>query len=625
MNSLFFKDPPVIFGYVAFMKKILTYFLMVGVFLVNLACSQSKSGTTDAVSKATLTSDVQKFIDDYTETYQKLYYKSSLAQWLANTDVTDEHDKAVIAANEEYSKFVGGLDVINKTRDFLKVKDRLPDLQQRQLRNIWLNAAQYPGIIPDKVKETIAAETKQTSDLYSFEFKVKKDGRDTVVTANEMNKTLLKSQDLNERLAVWNASKEVGKGLRPGLTNLVNLHNQMAQAMGYSSYFALQTANYDMTPKQMVDLMDQVLEELKPLYTELHTYARYELAERYNQPVPDQLPAHWIGNRWGQEWPGLVEGIDLDNLFKDKTPEWIMQQAEGFYVGLGFPKLNKTFWEKSDLYPATKESGRKKNNHASAWHLDLDQDYRSLMSVEPNMDWFGTTHHELGHIYYYIAYSNPSVPILLREGANRAFHEGLGTLIQLASGQRPYMESVGLLTQDTKIDNIQWLLNQALEFVVFMPFGAGTMTHFEYDLYEKNLDPKTYNKVWWDYVKKFQGIAPPTERGEEYTDAATKTHINDDPAQYYDYAVSSLILFQLHNHIAKNILHQDPTSCNYKDNKAVGDFLRNILSTGSTKNWQQVMKETTGETLNAKAITEYFAPLMDYLQKANAGRRKTVL
>ena len=36
--------------------------------------------------------------------------------------------------------------------------------------------------------------------------------------------------------------------------------------------------------------------------------------ERYGQPVPDLIPAHWLPNRWGQDWSNLVEvqGFDLD-------------------------------------------------------------------------------------------------------------------------------------------------------------------------------------------------------------------------------------------------------------------------------------------------------------------------
>ncbi len=95
-----------------------------------------------------------------------------------------------------------------------------------------------------------------------------------------------------------------------------------------------------------------------------------------------------------------------------------------------------------------------------------------------------------------------------------------------------YLEQLELLPKDTKIDPIQWLLNDALSgsSVVFIPFAAGTMSHFEHDLYEKDLPKEEYNKRWWEYVEKFQGIVPPSVRGEEYCDAATKTHINNDPA-----------------------------------------------------------------------------------------------
>ena len=80
-----------------------------------------------------------------------------------------------------------------------------------------------------------------------------------------------------------------------------------------------------------------------------------------------------------------------------------------------------------------------KNSHASAWHLDLDRDVRSLMSVEPNPDWYETAHHELGHVYYYMSYSRPEVPLVLRLGANRAYHEGIGSMIGMASLQRRFL------------------------------------------------------------------------------------------------------------------------------------------------------------------------------------------
>ena len=391
--------------------------------------------------------------------------------------------------------------------------------------------------------------------------------------------------------------------------------------MGYDSFFALQVADYGMAVPEMMQLMEQFQQELKPLYEQIHCWAKYKLAERYGQPPPKRIPAHWIGNRWAQAWPGLTEAADLDPLFAGKEPEWIVEQGERFYTSLDMPALPESFWEKSDLYQLPPGDQRNKNTHASAWHLDLEDDVRSLMSVEPNYRWFQTSHHELGHIYYYMAYSNPNVPLTLREGANRAFHEAVGDLIGIAARQPAYLKQIGLLPEDQEIDQIQWLLDEALnEAAVFIPFSAGTMSFFEHDLYEENLSPDEFNKRWWEYVGRFQGVEPPEPRGEEFCDACTKTHISDDPAQYYDYAMAFVLKYQLHTYIAKNILHQDPHDCNYYGNKEVGKFLWELLSLGATRDWREVIREKTGEEVSTRAMLEYFEPLLDYLKKENAGR-----
>jgi peptidyl-dipeptidase A len=342
--------------------------------------------------------------------------------------------------------------------------------------------------------------------------------------------------------------------------------------------------------------------------------------------VPDLIPADWLPNRWGQDWSAIVnvQGLDVDAALKDKTAEWVVKQGEEFYVSLGFPRLPQSFWEQSSLYPLAANSPYKKNNHASAWHMDLENDLRSLMSVEPTAKWYETAHHELGHIYYYITYTNKDVPPLLRQGANRAYHEAMGSLMGLAAMQRPFLEARGLAPRDAKSDEVQVLLKEALNFVAYTPFSTETMPRFEYELYEKNLPQDQYNRLWWELARRYQGIAPPVARGEEYCDACTKTHINDDPAQYYDYALANVLLFQLHDHIARKILKQDPHATNYYGRREVGDFLREIMRPGSSRDWRAVLKEKTGEDLSAKAMVRYFAPLMDYLKKVNAGRKYTL-
>ncbi|MBI3470221.1 MAG: M2 family metallopeptidase, partial [Candidatus Solibacter usitatus] len=403
--------------------------------------------------------------------------------------------------------------------------------------------------------------------------------------------------------------------LKAALREMRDLRNRVAAELGYTSYFHLQVADYGMSVAELVQLMDKTLADMKPLYTQLHDYARKTLGARFKQPAPERIPAHWIGDRWAQEWPGVVETVDLDELVKGRSPEWIVQQAERFYTSMGMPALPKSFWEKSDLYQLPKDSKRNKNTHASAWHIDGAADVRSLMSVIPNFRWFETSHHELGHIYYYMAYSNPSVPYVLRGGANRAFHEAVGDLIAIAAQQPAYLREAGLLKPGQKIDETQWLLAQAFNTVVFLPWSAGTMTHFEYELYEKKLPVERFNQRWWEMVGQYQGVAPPAARGEEFCDACTKTHIIDDSAQYYDYAMAFLIKYQLHDYIARKILKQDPHNCNYYGNKEAGKWLWELLSLGETRDWRQVIQEKTGEPISSRALLEYFQPVSEHLAK----------
>ncbi len=567
--------------------------------------------------------DARRFLGLYDGLYQAMFAALQEAEWAASTDVTPEHDGARVAAGKSFAAFAGNRAVIERVRELLDRRASLEPLQARQLDKILLNAAEAPGTIPDVVARRIEAESRQSSRLDSFEFCLERDagGCRKPTTALEIDNLLGESRDLPERLRVWEASKETGPALRAGLLEARDLRNAVAREMGYSSFFALQVADYDMTAREMMAMLDGFLADMQPLYRELHCWTRETLARRYRKPVARAVPAHWIDNRWAQNWPGIVEGVDLNPHFKGRSAEWVVRQAEAFYVSMGFPKLPPVFWEKSDLYPVPEGSARKKNTHASAWDIDLVGDIRSLMSLEGDADSFGTAHHELGHIYYYLSYDRPGVPMVLREGANRAFHEGIGELIGMASTQVPYLRQVGILPEGASIDADRWLLNEALEQTVpFVPWSAGTMSHWEHDLYEANLPADRLNARWWEYVERFQGIVPPAPRGEEFCDACTKTHVNDDPAQYYDYAIATVLKYQLHDHICRKILKQDPHACNYYGSKEAGAFLRGLMEKGQTRDWRLLLREATGSDLSTRPMVAYFQPLLEYLRKENAGR-----
>ena len=85
----------------------------------------------------------------------------------------------------------------------------------------------------------------------------------------------------------------------------------------------------------------------------------------------------------------------------EDTPKQVVEYGENFFKSLGFQTLPGTFWERSQF---TRPRDREVVCHASAWDVDFDQDVRLKVCIHGTTDDFITVHHELGHIYYDLAY-----------------------------------------------------------------------------------------------------------------------------------------------------------------------------------------------------------------------------
>ena len=161
------------------------------------ACNneKKKEDTNDALKNET-----QEFLDDYTATFVKLYYDSSLAEWDANThivagDTTNAY--RVQKANEALATFTGSTNVIEKTKKFLEDKDQLDIVQIRQLNTILYTAANNPETVSELVSERISAENAQNELLFGYDFKV--DGAS--VSTGSIDEILRTSTDEQLRLS----------------------------------------------------------------------------------------------------------------------------------------------------------------------------------------------------------------------------------------------------------------------------------------------------------------------------------------------------------------------------------------------------------------------------------------
>jgi peptidyl-dipeptidase A len=289
--------------------------------------------------------------------------------------------------------------------------------------------------------------------------------------------------------------------------------------------------------------------------------------------------------------------------------------GERFYTSIGFAPLPKTFWERS-LFVRPRD--REVVCHASAWDVDFESDIRIKMCIEQTAEDFSTIHHELGHNFYQRAYKD--LPLMFRDSANDGFHEAIGDTIAL-SVTPEYLVRIGLLDKAPDASgDIGLLMARALDGVAFLPFGL-LIDQWRWKVFSGEVKPEDYNKTWWDLRLKYQGIAPPSSRGEEFFDPGAKYHV---PANtpYARYFLARILQFQFHRALSqaagcKTPLHR----CSIYESKEAGDRLNKMLSMGVSKPWPEALAAIADtKTMDASAILDYFAPLKAWLDEQLKGR-----
>ena len=416
--------------------------------------------------------------------------------------------------------------------------------------------------------------------------------------------------------------------MRKDYARFVELSNKGAKELGFADTGAMWRAKYDMPPDAFTKELDRLWDQVRPLYLKLHAYTRMKLREKYGDVVPANgpIPAHLLGNIWAQDWTNIYPleapknadpGFSLTDILRNKKLSYLdmARTGERFYTSLGFAPLPKTFWERSLL---VRPKDRDVVCHASAWDIDQSEDVRIKMCIEPTAEDFTTIHHEMGHNFYQRAYKGQ--PYLFRDSANDGFHEAIGDTIAL-SVTPEYLVKIGLLDKapDSSRD-IGLLLNKALEKISFLPFGL-LIDQWRWQVFSGAVPATAYNKAWWDLRLKYQGIAPPTARGEEFFDPDAKYHVPDN-TPYTRYFLADILQFQFHRALSKTAgctlpLHR----CSIYESTPAGDRLNAMLMMGQSKPWPDALEALTGsKQMDATAILDYFAPLSKWLDEQLAGK-----
>jgi peptidyl-dipeptidase A len=561
----------------------------------------------------------EEFITVLEDELLKLWIAQERASWVKATYITDDTDAIAAAAEEAVMELVSRK--ATEAQRFTRV-----DLSSTEKRKLELLRSSIDLPAPtDPLKRTELAEVSASLKTRYGKAKVCEKG--DCRTLDDLSRLMSKSDGYDELLAAWKGWHDTAKPARAEYAKLVELGNEGARELGFANLGDLWKSRYDMPPDAFEKELARLWGQVKPLYDALHCYVRAKLAEKYGaDKVPEggPIPAHLLGNMWSQEWTTLYpllapekQGtVDVTQaLVRQKyDPRRMVEQAEKFFSSLGLAPLPKTFWERSMF---TRPRDRDVVCHASAWDIDWKDDLRIKMCIEVNADDFTTIHHELGHNYYQRAYKDKSA--LFAGSANDGFHEALGDTISLSVTNK-YLVDIGLLDKEPP-DNLNPLMQRALEKIAFLPFGY-VVDQWRFDVFKGAVKEAEYNDHWWKLRRDIQGVVPPVARAADDFDPGAKYHV---PANvpYTRYFLATILQFQIHRGLCKAIGFEGPLyKCSIYGNKEAGKRLQQMMEMGMEKPWPEALAAVTGETrMDASAIIEYFQPLIDWLNAQNADKK----
>jgi peptidyl-dipeptidase A len=610
------------------------------------ACSQPGG---DADAPATV-ADAEAFVAELESEGYKLYLDQTHSAWMQSTHISVDTQYLASQATAEALLFSNRM--IEESKRFNELE--LDGDTARIIALLKLGSS-LPAPSDEALVQELAELSSELEGMYGAESRL----------LNEMSGIIA---DLDatpeEKREAWETWRQVSIPMRDKYLRFIELMNIGATELGFADTGDLWRSAYDMTAEEFDVEARRLWDQVSPLYEALHCYVRDGLADHYGDDVVSRdgpIPAYLLGNMWAQSWGGVYDlvrpyeselnldvtgelqrrrDVERDRLISElggpgrASPQEIVdaerqadiwsavemtRSAEGFYTSMGLDSLPDTFYERSML---VQPRDRDAVCHASAWPIDPEtNDVRIKQCIEPTEEELTTVYHELGHIYYFMYYFEQ--PLSFQGGAHDGFHEAIGDAITLSMTPE-YLQDVGLISnyQPDEEALINSQMKLALEKVAFLPFGK-MIDEWRWRAFSGEIPADGLNEGWWNLRTEYQGIAPPSDRGEEFFDPGAKYHVPGN-TPYTRYFLAHILQFQFHRAMCEAAEFEGPLhECSVYGSEAAGDRLAAMLEMGSSRPWPEALEAMTGSPdMDATAIIDYFQPLMTWLEADNTANAR---
>ncbi|CAD5120116.1 DgyrCDS8693 [Dimorphilus gyrociliatus] len=585
------------------------------------------------LSYSKLTEEIES-AKDFLESYNReaeientLLYN---AIWNCYTNITDYNQNLMTKAQQRFARF--GKDKWEKLKKW-NWRNFTDEYIRRQFQKI---SDVGESVLSNEKYQRYSEIKSDLEKLYSTAKVCKKPGdlnpEKCYSLEPDLNQLMANSTNWDELLWAWKGWRdETGQKMYKMFDEYAELFREAARINGFEKADEYWKSWYEMD--NFDSEVDRLYEQIKPFYQHLHAYVKRKLKKTFKDrkfPDSDHIPAHLLGSMWSNSWVNIFSQVapfpNKTNIEVTKemsnqkyTVKKLFNISEEFFLSLNLKAMPKSFWKDSML--TKPQDNRTVFCFPSSWDFYNQKDFRILQCTEINMEWLVITHHEMGHIQYFLQYKH--LPVVFRDSANPAFHEAIGELLALSVVTPEYLQKIDLLPKinnDLDMD-INFLMNQALSKLTLIPF-AYSLEKWRWGVFNNNIKKEEYNKAFWKLKCKYQGLSPPIKRHDHDLDPGSIVHVPYG-VPYIRYFISHIVQFQFHEGLCKALKHKGQLHrCNIFKSKEAGSLLSKMMKLGSSKKWSVAMEIITGQSkMDGSSLLKYFEPLIKYLEEENKGHK----
>ena len=489
--------------------------------------------------------------------------ETELNAWEFYINSTDENMQKYLKSENDTHELFKNEDLYSQLKDIKNtgLNDRHLDKQLKDLYKSFdeeLNAGDLKKALREKENE-IAAKYNAYVPMI--------DGKE--VTKADISKILETEKNPDVREKAYNAKVKGGDIIADDIKDLVKLRNEFAKSQGYDNFYDYQLKEeYDVEPKELDTLLDNVYESAKPLNTKLRQENQQELANVFNIQ-PEELKAFHYG-LLSDKNPAKEVNKQL------KTKEQVVDIGKSAYQNMGFDldNMNITL----DLFPR-----KNKNTHGFCFEIEPGKDSRILANLTNNTNSLDTICHELGHCVYNLGIDT-ELPYLDR-GTTPAMTEAVAVMMGDLAQRENILKDV---VQDDALEKFK---NDYKKSEAKFINRSMMIINFEKEMY-KNPD-QDLGQLWHDMKCKYTGRNESEGVDNEW---ATIPHYLSHPGYYQNYFRADLIKAQMYNHLTDEL---GPIT----ENKHTAEYLNeHLFRYGKSIEEDELIEKFTGQKLSADAL-----------------------